>query len=148
MALIQLIRFGTVYLLSLLGFTLGGGLPLVAHMVRDTPVMQETRDWFLGWEDPWERKTSPLQCSSPENPRETESLAGTVHGGATNRMWLSSCPFTSVSPWILSKQAASEHSDIQRLALFSGADAAIDLCYNSSSASQTGSLVFWDSTPK
>ena len=28
---------------------------LVAHMVKNLPAMQETRVWFLGWEDPLEK---------------------------------------------------------------------------------------------
>ena len=32
------------------------GLPLGAQMVRNSPVMQETQVWSLGWEDPLEKE--------------------------------------------------------------------------------------------
>jgi len=36
-------------------------------MVKNLPVMQETRVHLLGWEDPWRREWELLQYSCPEN---------------------------------------------------------------------------------
>ena len=36
---------------------------LIARLVKNLPVMQETPVRFLGWEDPWRRIGYPLQYS-------------------------------------------------------------------------------------
>ena len=133
MALIQLSWFGTVYLLSLPEFHFWVGLP-----------------WWLTWSriclycrnqglipgmgrSPGEGNGNPLQNSCLENPMDRGAWWATVHGVAKSRIRLSDChfhfSFTLVSEV---RKRTWKHSDIQRLAhLFSGADAAIDLRYDS-----------------
>ena len=56
---------------------------LVAQLVKNPPIMQETWDQSLGWEDPLEsgkRKGYPLQYSCLEN-----SMDCVAHGLAKSR---------------------------------------------------------------
>ena len=46
---------GTQCLLYCLSFFFFGGASLVAQLVKNPPVMQETPVQFLGWEDPLEK---------------------------------------------------------------------------------------------
>ena len=39
------------------------GLPLGAQMIRNSPVMQETQVWCLGWEDPLEKEIATHSSS-------------------------------------------------------------------------------------
>ena len=48
---------------------------LVAQLVKNPPAMQETWVWSLGWEDPLEKETDPLQYFGLEN-----SMDYIVHG--------------------------------------------------------------------
>ena len=54
--------------------------------------MQKTLVWFLGWEDPLEKRGYPLQYSGPEN-----FMDYTVHGVAKSQTQLSDFHFTSFS---------------------------------------------------
>ena len=50
---------------------------LVAHMVKNPPVMQEAWVQSLGWEDPLEESmANPFQYSCLENPYGQRSLVG------------------------------------------------------------------------
>ena len=49
---------------------------LVAQMVKNLPAMWETCILSLGWKDPLEEGTHPLQYSCLENPHGQRSLAG------------------------------------------------------------------------
>ena len=53
------------------------GFP-IAQMVKNLPVMQETRVQFLGQED--QGNGNPLQYSSLENPMDNGAWRATVHG--------------------------------------------------------------------
>ena len=45
-------------------------------MVKNLPVMQETRVWSLGWEDPLEKEMQPIPAFLPGEFHEQGSLAG------------------------------------------------------------------------
>ena len=49
---------------------------LVAQTVKNLPAMRETWVRSLGWEDPLEEATLPLQYSCLENPHGQRRLAG------------------------------------------------------------------------
>ena len=52
---------------------------LVAHMAKNLPVMQGTRVWSLGWEDPLEKGDGyPLQYSCLENTMDRGARWATV----------------------------------------------------------------------
>ena len=66
---------------------------LVAQTVKNPPAMQETRVWFLDWEDsPAEGNGYSLQYSGLEN-----SMDGIVHGVAKSQTWLSDFHFVKRS---------------------------------------------------
>ena len=53
------------------------GASLVVQMVKNLPVMQETRVQSLGWEEALEEgKGNPLQYSCLENPMDRGALEG------------------------------------------------------------------------
>ena len=59
----------------------------VAQMVKNLPVMQETRVWSLGQKDPpGEGNGNPLQYSFLENPMARGTWRATVHGVAESDM--------------------------------------------------------------
>ena len=65
------------------------GFP-VAQMVKNLPVMQETRVWSLGWEDLLEKKmATQLQYSCLENSMDRGAWWGTICGVAESWIWLS-----------------------------------------------------------
>ena len=69
MALIQLSRFGTVYLLSLPEFHFGGGGFLGGSHGKESACNAGDQGLIPGMgRSPGEGKGNPLQCSSPENP--------------------------------------------------------------------------------
>ena len=49
---------------------------LVAQMVKNLPVMQETWVQSLGWEDPWSREWQPTPVFLPRESHGQRSLAG------------------------------------------------------------------------
>ena len=54
-----------------------------AQLVKNLPVMQETKVQSLGWKDsPGEGNGTPLQCSGLENPMDREAWRATVYGVA------------------------------------------------------------------
>ena len=55
---------------------------LVAHLVKNLPVVQETWVWSLVRKIPWRRKCNPLQYPCLENPRERRAWRAIVHGVA------------------------------------------------------------------
>ena len=56
------------------------GASLVAQMVKNLPVMQETQVQSLGWEDPLEKGNgNPLQYSCLENPMDRGAWQATVY---------------------------------------------------------------------
>ena len=55
---------------------------LVTQMVKNLPAMQETWVQSLGWEDPLEKGTAPLQYSCLENSMGKGAWHATVHGVA------------------------------------------------------------------
>ena len=68
---------------------------LVAQLVKNLPVVQETQVQFLGWEDsPGEGNGNPLQYSCLENPMDRGTWWATVHGVAKSRTRLSDFTFT------------------------------------------------------
>ena len=62
---------------------------LVAQMVKNLPVKQETRIRSLLLEDPLEESMQTLQYSCPENPMDRGAWWATVHGVAKSQTWLS-----------------------------------------------------------
>jgi len=65
---------------------------LIAQLVKNPPVMQETWVQFLGWEDsPREGHGNPLHYSCLENPHRQRSLEG-------------------YNPWSLKESDATKHS--------------------------------------
>ena len=61
-----------------------GGAFLVAQIVKNLPVMQETWVQSLGQEDPLE-KSYPLQYSCLENSTDRGAWWATVHGVAKSQ---------------------------------------------------------------
>ena len=62
------------------------GASLVAQMVKNLPVMQETQVQSLGWEDPLEKGNgNPLQYSCLENPMDRGAWQATVYGVTKSR---------------------------------------------------------------
>ena len=56
---------------------------LVAQLVKNLPVVQETQVQFLGWEDsPGEGNGNPLQYSCLENSMDRGTWRAIVHGVA------------------------------------------------------------------
>ena len=56
---------------------MGGGASLVAQMVKNLPVMQETWVQSLGWEDPLEEEMAThFSILALENPHGQRSLVG------------------------------------------------------------------------
>ena len=54
---------------------------LVAQMIKNLPVIWETQDQSLGWEDPLEKEMAyPLQYSCLENSTDREARGVIVHG--------------------------------------------------------------------
>ena len=49
---------------------------LVAQAVKNLPAMQETRIWFLGWEDPLRRAWQPTPAFLPGKSHGQRSLEG------------------------------------------------------------------------
>ena len=62
---------------------------LVAQLVKNLPAVQETWVRSLGWEDPLEKETLPLQYSCLENSINREACWATVHGVAKGQTRLS-----------------------------------------------------------
>ena len=58
---------------------------LVAQMVKNLPVKQETRIRSLLLEDPLEESMQTLQYSYPENPMDRGAWWATVHGVAKSQ---------------------------------------------------------------
>ena len=57
------------------------GVSLVAQLVKNLPVMQETQVQFLGREDPLEKQmATPLHYSFLENPMDGGAWQAPVHG--------------------------------------------------------------------
>ena len=69
---------------------------LVAQLIKNVPVMQETWVWSLGWEDPLEKgkaiHSSILAWRIPSDCR--------VHGVANSWTWLSDFHFHYCNSWI------------------------------------------------
>ena len=59
---------------------------LVAQMLKNLPVMQETWVWSLAWQDP---HGNPFQYSCLENSMNRGAWQATLHGVAESRTWLS-----------------------------------------------------------
>ena len=59
---------------------------VVAQMIKNSPLMQETWAWSLGWEDPWRRECLPTPVFSPGESHGQRSLWGcrVRHDWATN----------------------------------------------------------------
>ena len=59
---------------------------VVAQMIKNSPLMQETWAWSLGWEDPWRRECLPTPVFSPGESHGERSLWGcrVRHDWATN----------------------------------------------------------------
>ena len=65
------------------------GVSLVAQLVKNLPVMQETQVQFLGREDPLEKQmATPLHYSFLENPMDRGAWEATVRGGLNSWTWL------------------------------------------------------------
>ena len=95
------------------------GVSLVAQLVKNLPVMQETQVQFLGREDPLEKQmATPLHYSFLENPMDGGAWQAPVHGITKSRTWLSDFTFISgyngssvemmYTPFIWSKAEDSE----------------------------------------
>ena len=61
---------------------------LGAQIVKNLPVMWETRVWSLGWEDPLERNGNPLPYSCLENSMDKGAWQTADHGIAKSWTWL------------------------------------------------------------
>ena len=62
---------------------------LVAQMIKNLPVMQETWVQFLGQEDPWRREWQPTPVFLPGESHGQSSLAGYSFGVTKSQMRLS-----------------------------------------------------------
>ena len=88
----------------------------VAQMVKNLPIMQETRVWSLGWEDPQEKEMaihSSVSCL--ENPMDRGAWPATVHGVTKSqtrlRVWHTGSLFTrEASPLSPLSPSISYHS--------------------------------------
>ena len=58
------------------------GASLVAQLVKNLPVMQETWVPFLSREDALEKEIEPTQYSFLENPMDRGAWQAAVHGGS------------------------------------------------------------------
>ena len=68
----------------------------MAQLIKNPPAMRETWVRSLGWEDPLEKGSLPLQYSGLEN-----STDGTVHGVSKSRTRLSDFHFLSLSFFVV-----------------------------------------------
>ena len=56
---------------------------LIAQLVKTLPAMQETRVWFLGWEDPLEKEMATYSSILAwKNPLDRGASRATLHGVA------------------------------------------------------------------
>ena len=66
----------------------------MAQTVKNPPAVQKTWVWSLGWEDPLERESNPLQYSCLENSMDRRAWQATVHGVAKSEIHLSDSALT------------------------------------------------------
>ena len=85
--------FSCLVLLWIMKSEILTGASHVAQTVKDLPAMQETRVRSLGWQDPLEKETAPLQCSCLEHPVDRGAWRATVHGMAQSQTRLSDWHF-------------------------------------------------------
>ena len=66
----------------------------MAQTVKNLPAMQKTWVWSLGWEDPLEKESNPLQYSHLENSMDRRAWQATIHGVAKSQTHLSDSALT------------------------------------------------------
>ena len=65
------------------------GASLVAEMVKNPPVIQETQVWSLSWENPLEREWLPIPAFLPGEFHGQKSREGYSPWGCKELVWLS-----------------------------------------------------------
>ena len=71
---------------------------LVAQLVKNLPAMLEIWVRSLGWEDPLEKNSYPLQYSGLEGSMDRGAWQVTVHGVSKSRTRLSDFTFLHLIP--------------------------------------------------
>ena len=66
----------------------------MSQTVKNLPAMQKTWVWSLGWEDPLEKESNPLQYSHLENSMDRRAWQATIHGVAKSQTHLSDSALT------------------------------------------------------
>ena len=93
-------------------------VPLVAQMIKNLPIIQETWVWFLGQEDPvGEEMATNSSILVWKIPLDREAWWATVHGVGKTRTWLSRHSLThgvgswAGNQWASRKTTSWEQSD-------------------------------------